>query len=156
MGDLNCRLPRSHGKRTGRWFIRTRANAGGPELLEMMERLDLQPASTRFQPLRNHNTATYIPKDPRYNPLQLDYILTSAMWDSSVRQSHVRWGVSIRSLGSSLRPWPCRIYVVSASSYQATDSANTRLCDTQARPDRGGSIRRSITASPGDSGGRRM
>ena len=99
MGDLNCRLPRSYGKRTGRWCIHTRANAGGLELLEMMERLDLQAASTRFQPLRNHTNATYIPKDPRYNPLQLDYILTSSRWASSVRQSHVRWGVSIRRWG---------------------------------------------------------
>ena len=32
--------PRSHGKRTGRWCIHTRANAGGLELLEMMERVD--------------------------------------------------------------------------------------------------------------------
>ena len=99
MGDLNCRLPRSHGKRTGRWCIHTRANAGGLELLEMMERLDLQAASTRFQPLRKHTNATYIPKDSRYNPLQLDYILTSSRWASSVRQSHVRWGVSIRRWG---------------------------------------------------------
>ena len=37
MGDLNCRLPRSYGNRTGRWCIHTRANAGGLELLEMME-----------------------------------------------------------------------------------------------------------------------
>ena len=65
----------------------------------MMERLDVQAASTRFQPLRNHTNATYIPKDPRYNPLQLDYILTSSRWASSVRQSHVRWGVSIRRWG---------------------------------------------------------
>ena len=99
MGDLNCRLPRSHCKRTGRWCIHTRANAGGVELLERMERLDLQAASTRFQPLRNHSNATYIPKDPRYNPLQLDYILTSSRWASSARQSHVRWGVSIRRWG---------------------------------------------------------
>ena len=68
MGDPNCRLPRSHGKRTGRWCIHTRSNAGGLELLEMMERLDLHAASTRFQPLRNHTSATYVPKDPSYNP----------------------------------------------------------------------------------------
>ena len=40
-----------------------------------------------------------MPKDSRYNPLQLDYILTSSRWASSVRQSHVRWGVSIRRWG---------------------------------------------------------
>ena len=28
--------------------------------------------------------------------LQLDYILTASRWASSVRRSHVRWGVSIR------------------------------------------------------------
>ena len=99
MGDLNCRLPRSHGKRTGRWCIHTLVNAGGLELLETMERLYIQAASTRFQPLRNHTNATYILTDPRYNPLQLDDILTSSRWASSVRQSHVRWGVSIRRWG---------------------------------------------------------
>ena len=125
MGDLNCRLPRSHGKRTGRWCIHTRANACGLELLEMMERLDLQGASTRFQLLRKHTNAMHIPKDSRYNPLQLDYILTSSRWASSVRQSHVRLGVSIRRWGSSLRPWPCGMYVANATSHQATDRANT-------------------------------
>ena len=149
MGDRNCRLPRSHGKRTVRWCIHTRATAGGLELLEMMERLDLQAASTRFQPLRNHTNATYIPKDPRYNPLQLDYILTSSRWASSVRQSHVRWGVSIRRRGSSLRPWHCRMYVASAISDEATDSPNTRLCDAQTRPNRGSSIRCGVAARPG-------
>ena len=64
MGDLNCRLPRSLDKRTCRWCIHTRANAGGLELLEIMERLDLQVASTRVHPLRKHTNATYITKDP--------------------------------------------------------------------------------------------
>ena len=69
MGDLNCRLPRSHGKRTGRWCVHIRANAGGVELLEIMEGLDLQVASTRSQLLRNHTNGTYIPNDSRYNPV---------------------------------------------------------------------------------------
>ena len=51
---------------------------------QMMQRLDLQAASTRFQPLRNHTYATYIPKDSRYNPLHLDHILTSSRWANSV------------------------------------------------------------------------
>ena len=52
------------------------------------------------EPLRNHTNATsYIPNDSRYNPLQLDYILTSSRWASSVRQSHERWGVNIRRWG---------------------------------------------------------
>ena len=55
---------------------------------------------------------------------------------------------------SKLRPWPCRMYVASATSDQATNSTNTRLCNAQARSDRGGCIRRGITAWPGDSGGR--
>ena len=66
----------------------------------------------------------------------------------------VAMGRQHQTLGSSLRPWPCIMYVTIATSDQATNSANTRLCNAQARSDRGGCIRRGITAWPGDSGGR--
>ena len=51
--------------------------------------------------------------------------------------------------------------MASATSHQATNRANTRLCDAQARPDRGGSIRAAlrrglatVTVEDGDTAGR--
>ena len=94
LGDLNARLPRSYERLTGRWCIHKHADlyGGGDAILDLMRNHRLIAASTLHQPRRRHSNATFIPRDPHYKPRQLDYILCSARWASSVRNSRVCWG----------------------------------------------------------------
>ena len=101
LGDFNSRLPRQHNRLTGKWCIHTQTDThgGGEAILELMKNHRLVAASTIHQPQRGHTNATFIPRDTRYKPHQLDYILCSVRWVTSVRSSRVRWGPSIQRWG---------------------------------------------------------
>ena len=101
LGDFNSRLPRLHKGLTGRWCVHTRADnhGGGEALLELMMNHGLVAASTRHKPKRGHTNATFIQRDTRYSPTQLDYILCSERWVTSASRSRVRWGPSIQRWG---------------------------------------------------------
>jgi len=64
-----------------------------------MESHDLVAASTIHKPKRNHTNATFMPRDERYKPVQLDYILCKSRWVTSVTNSKVRWGPAIQRWG---------------------------------------------------------
>ena len=91
---FNAKLPRNNGRLTGRWCIHSRANQTGDMLSHIMERRQLCAVSTLHQPRRHTNNATYLAKDSRYGPSQIDYILASCRWASSAHKSRVKWGVS--------------------------------------------------------------
>ena len=99
IGDFNCKLGRSVAGMTGRWNIHKYANAGGKMLLSLMERRKLCAVSTFFQPKRNKTNATYLAKDPKYGPSQIDHIIVSRRWSSSVSDCKVSWGVSCQRWG---------------------------------------------------------
>ena len=101
MGDFNACLPRSYKNLTGRWSIHKDMDryGGGQALLDIMRRHRLIAASTLHQPRRGLTNATFIPRDPQCKPRQIDYILCSRRWASSVRRSRVRWGVTIQRWG---------------------------------------------------------
>ena len=101
MGDFNACLPRSYENLTGRWCIHKDMDryGGGQALLDIMRRHRLIAASTLHQPRRGKTNATFIPRDPRCKPRQIDYILCSRRWASSMRSSRVRWGVTIQRWG---------------------------------------------------------
>ena len=101
LGDFNSCLPRLHDKLTGRWCVHARPDnhGGANRLLDIMKKHQLIAASTLHKPRRNHTNATFIPRDARFRPKQLDYILCSTRWVSSVRSSRVRWGISIQRWG---------------------------------------------------------
>ena len=101
LGDFNSKLPRSHENMTGKWCVHKNADAygGGNALLDIMRRHRLVAASTLHQPRRGHTNATFISRNPEYKPSQIDYVLCSKRWTSSVRSSRVRWGVSIQRWG---------------------------------------------------------
>ena len=84
LGDFNSRLPRSTEKLTGRWCTHRYEDDGGKMIMNLMRKNRLVAASTLHQPRRRHTNATFIPRDPRYKPKQLDYIICSARWVSSV------------------------------------------------------------------------
>ena len=101
LGDFNSRLPRLCKGLTGRWCVHKRADnsGGGKALLELMKNHRLVAASTLHKPKRGHTNATFIPRDTRYQPTQLDYILCSERWVTSVTRSRVMWGPSIQRWG---------------------------------------------------------
>ena len=99
MGDFNAKLPRSNGHLTGRWCIHSRGNQAGDMLGRLMERRRLCAVSTLHQPRRHTNNATYLARDRRYGPSQIDYILASCRWASSAYKSRVKWGVSCQRWG---------------------------------------------------------
>ena len=100
LGDLNCKLGRSNGKLTGRWCAQKLPNAEGKHFLDMMQRFNLTATSTFFQPRRSKlGNATYLAKNPEYRPSQIDYILLSARWATSIRNCKVKWGVSCQRWG---------------------------------------------------------
>ena len=80
-----------------------------------MELRQLCAVSTLHQPRRHMNNATYIAKDSRYGPSQIDYILASCRWASSAHKSRVKWGMSClqwgRHYGHGLVScdWQCRV-----------------------------------------------
>ena len=99
MGDLNCKLARNIPNRTGRWSIHTHSNAVGEEMLELMNRRDLSAVSTMFKPPRGKTNATFVPRDPAYKDTQIDFILVSSRWATSVNDSKVKWGPSFMRWG---------------------------------------------------------
>ena len=101
LGDFNSILPRRHGRLTGRWCVHTRADnhGGGTALIGLMQKHNLFAASTIHQPRRGHTNATFLPRDPKYKPRQIDYILCSKRWCTSVRSSRVKWGIAIQRWG---------------------------------------------------------
>ena len=84
LGDFNSKLGRNIGKLTGNWSVQSKSNKAVKELLDLMLQSKLTAASTRFQPPRDKNNATYLAKDPQYKPSQIDYILISERWLPSV------------------------------------------------------------------------
>ena len=71
----------------------------GQQLLDIMRRLKLTAISTFFQPRRRKTNVTYLAKDPVYMPSQIDYILISSRWATSVRKCQVKWGISCQRWG---------------------------------------------------------
>ena len=51
-------------------------------------------ASTLFKPARGKTNVTYIAKDPQYKPSQIDYILISIRWSTSVTDCKTKWGMT--------------------------------------------------------------
>ena len=52
-----------------------------------------------FQPKRNKSNATYLPRDPSYGPSQIDHIIVSTRWASTVSDCKVSWGISCQRWG---------------------------------------------------------
>ena len=50
--------------------------------------------STVFQPKRKKNNATFIPRNPAFGPSQINHILVSSRWVSSVNDCKVSWSIS--------------------------------------------------------------
>ena len=75
LGDFNAKLTRHTDRMTGRWCIHRRANPAGDRLLGLMNRLQLCAVSTLHQPRRGSTNATYMSKDHRYGPSQIDYVM---------------------------------------------------------------------------------
>ena len=50
-------------------------------------------------PRRHDTNATYLSKDRRYGPSQIDYILASRRWSTSAHKTRVKWGVSFQRWG---------------------------------------------------------
>ena len=100
LGDLNCKLGRSVDQLTGRWCAEKLPNAEGKKFLDMMRRFNLRAISTFFQPRRGKlGNATYLAKNPSFRPSQIDYILISSRWATSVRACKVKWGISCQRWG---------------------------------------------------------
>ena len=99
LGDLNCKLERNNSKITGRWCVHRNHNKGGKLFAELLRRMRLVAISTYFQPSRGKSNATYLAKDPKYKPSQIDYIVVSSRWASSVVDSKVKWGVTCQRWG---------------------------------------------------------
>ena len=99
LGDFNCKLARSVQGATGKWNIHKRASAGGQILHSIMERRNLYAVSTMFQPKRNKSNATFLSRDTNYGPSQIDHILVSSRWASSVSDCKVSWGISCQRWG---------------------------------------------------------
>ena len=101
LGDFNSILPRSHDKLAAKWCVHKSANnhGGGIALLDLMKNNNLVAASILHQPRRGHTNATFMPRDRRYRPRQIDYILCSKRWASSVCSSRVRWGITLQRWG---------------------------------------------------------
>ena len=100
LGDFNSKLPHSNGQQTGRWCIHRRGNQTGDMLGSLMERKQLCALSTLHQPRRHATNATYLSKDRRDGPSQIDYIrLASRRWSTSAHKTRVKWGVSCQGWG---------------------------------------------------------
>jgi exonuclease III len=97
MGDMNSKLARNSKGLTGRFCMHAQADAGGERLSEIMQAENLSAASTFFCPRKGASLgqATYIPKVKTHRPSQIDYVLVSRKWLSSVRSCRVEWSHSI-------------------------------------------------------------
>ena len=105
MGDFNAKLPRNNGRLTGRWCIHSRANQVGDMLCRLMERRQLCAVSTLHQPRRHSNNATYLAKDSRYGPSQIDYILSCQWWGRHYDHGLVScdWKCRVKSHGQQVK-----------------------------------------------------
>ena len=99
IGDFNSPLARNTQNRVGKWCIHKRSDSGGNKLLNIMQTMSLREVSTYFQPSRHHNNATYINIQPDKPPSQIDYILVSNRWASSIRQCQTKWGLTMQAYG---------------------------------------------------------
>ena len=99
LGDMNCKLGRNIDNLTGKWCAHKHSNAEGEIFLDLMRRFNLTATSTFFQPPRKKSNVTYMAKDPSCKPSQIDYIMVSSRWTSSVRDCKVNWGVSCQRWG---------------------------------------------------------
>jgi exonuclease III len=101
VGDFNSRLPRSIKDLTGRFAMHPRSDCGGSILLDIMREFSLVASSTFFSPRRSSplGSATYIGKNAARTPHQIDYILVSKRWASSIQDSKVEWRHSIHRFG---------------------------------------------------------
>ena len=101
IGDLNAKLPRGVEGRTGRYCLHRQADSGGQEVMDLMRSCDLFAASTaRAPPARcKLGSATYVPKVAEWGATQIDYILVSNRWMSSVKGCKVAWGPSVHRFG---------------------------------------------------------
>ena len=99
MDDLNCKLGRNVENWTGRWNVHKHSNKAGENMLELMRKYKLCASSTSFQPSRRKSNATFIPRDKNYNPTQIDYVLISSRWATSVQDFKVCWGISLQRWG---------------------------------------------------------
>ena len=99
LGDLNCKLKRNSSRVTGKWCIHRRHNKEGKQFADFLLRMKLVAISTYFQPSRGKSNATYLAKDPKYKPSQIDYIVISSRWATSVTNSKVKWGVTCQRWG---------------------------------------------------------
>ena len=72
--------------------------------------------STIHQPRRGSTNATYLSKDPRYGPSQIDYVMVSCRWATSAHKCSVKWGVSCQRWGRGYDHglvscvWVCRAF----------------------------------------------
>ena len=99
MGDFNSRLARNVEGSVGRSNIHTRSDNGGDRLLSIMNKIDLRCVTTYFQPRRNHNNASFINIQPNVAPSQIDHVLISSRWSSSVRNCKMKWGIAFEAYG---------------------------------------------------------
>ena len=99
LGDFNSRLKRDIENHTGHWSIHNKNDAGGDRLLQIMQMFSMKCISTCFQPPRRHSNATYINVQPHLPPSQIDHIIVSTRWSSSVRCCKSMWGLSMKAHG---------------------------------------------------------
>ena len=120
LGDLNAQLPRSVSGLTGKWTWSIDGDkANAPKVLEFMRKFRLVAANSLFQPRRDHSVTTWhrpsdnairladaaeYPKggNRRTRPKQLDYILCSSRWKSSLLSAKVSWTPAVHLHG---RKW---------------------------------------------------
>ena len=97
MGDMNGKLAREIEGYSGKYCMHPRSNAGGELMLDFMKMFSMRAVSTDFKPKKGskYGNATYLPKNPSHSPTQIDYILVSQRWATSVTDSKVRWAPSI-------------------------------------------------------------
>ena len=104
LGDLNCKLGRNIEHLTGKWCIHDKPNAGGKKMIDLLRKFNLSAVSTFFQPAKRKNSpsrsnATYLSKDPRYKPSQIDYAIVSKRWATSIKNCKVKWGIACQRWG---------------------------------------------------------
>lgn len=103
LGDFNGRLVRLAKGVSGRFCVHRHADEVGRALTKLMRERKLFAASTAFQPRKRRRSklgnATYIMDKAGTSgqpPAQIDYVLVSRRWMSSVRRCQVDWTLPIQ------------------------------------------------------------